>query len=115
MSVSKSAALPRKTFGSSLERKALLFVALSMWAGSSFAAGGGGLSAITGIMENLRSVIYTIVSVLSTIAFIWVCAQGFMGRKSWAEVFELCLWIFGAGGGIALATWIFSQGGSISL
>lgn len=85
-------------------------------AGSPGANGAGGLaSEVTNLMETIRQAIYAVVSVLGTIALLWVTAQGFMGRKTWADVFESALWIFGAGGAVILATWIFSAGGKITL
>lgn len=37
-----------------------------------------------------------------------------MGRKTWGDIFESCLWILGAGAGVALATWIFTRGQSLT-
>lgn len=77
-------------------------------------AAGGLETEVTGMMETIRTSIYAIVGVLATIALLWQCAQGFMGRKTWGDVFEAMLWIFGAGAAIAFATWLFTKGGSIS-
>ncbi|MDO5151605.1 MAG: hypothetical protein Q4D76_19820, partial [Oscillospiraceae bacterium] len=67
-------------------------------------------SNVTDMMVKVRTAIYGIVSILGTIALLWLFALGFMGRKQWSDVFESALWIFGAGGAIVLATWIFTAG-----
>ncbi|MGB4882425.1 MAG: TrbC/VirB2 family protein [Neisseria sp.] len=68
----------------------------------------------TSMMTNIRTGIYAIVGVAATIGLVWQFAQGWMGRKSWGEIFETCGWIVGAGAGIALATWLFTKGGGMS-
>lgn len=66
------------------------------------------------MMESVRDGIYVVVGVVATICLLWQMAQGFMGRKTWGDILESCLWILGEGGAIALATWIFTKGGSLS-
>lgn len=80
------------------------------------AAGGEGgfQQEATSMLESLRGVIVAVVGVVATIALIWQFAQGFMGRKTWADIFEASLWILGAGAAVTLATWIFTKGQSIN-
>lgn len=67
------------------------------------------------MMESVRDGIYVVVGVIATICLLWQFAQGFMGRKTWGDILETCLWIMGAGAAIVLATWIFTKGGNMSL
>ncbi len=66
------------------------------------------------MVTNVRDGIYLVVGSLAAIALLWCLAQGYMGRKTWGDVLEMGLWIFGAGAAITAATWIFTSGGSIS-
>lgn len=68
----------------------------------------------TSMLETIRSAILAVVGIVATIALVWQFAQGFMGRKTWGDILETCLWILGAGAGVALATWIFTKGKDIS-
>ncbi len=68
----------------------------------------------TSMITTIRNVIYAIVGVVATICLLWQMAQGFMGRKTWGDILESCLWIVGAGAAIALATWLFSKGASMT-
>lgn len=96
-----------------IDKKSLAVLGLMFFAQAALAA--GGLEGeVTTMMTTIRTSIYAIVGVLATIALLWQCAQGFMGRKTWGDVFEAMLWIFGAGAAIAFATWLFTKGGSIS-
>lgn len=79
----------------------------------SFAAGGLQNEAKT-MLETVRSAIVIVVGIVATIALLWQFAQGFMGRKTWGDILESCLWILGAGAAVALAGWIFIRGQSIS-
>ncbi len=67
------------------------------------------------MIEMIRDGIYGIVGVVATVCLLWQFAQGFMGRKTWGDILETCLWIVGAGAGIVLATWLFTKGGSMSI
>lgn len=66
------------------------------------------------MIESIRDGIYLVVGLLACIALLWCLFQGFAGRKTWGDVLEMSLWIFGAGAAITAATWIFTSGGSIS-
>ncbi|PZO92992.1 MAG: hypothetical protein DI620_03720 [Haemophilus parainfluenzae] len=75
----------------------------------------GGLEeSTTSLLTTVRTVIIAVVGIVATIALTWQLAQGFMGRKTWGDIFESCLWILGAGAGVALATWIFTRGQSLT-
>lgn len=74
----------------------------------------GGLEAATTQLKSIAETIRIVVGIVATIALLWECAQGFMGRKTWGDVFGTCLWIFGAGAAFFLATWIFEAGKSTS-
>lgn len=82
------------------------------------ARGGGGLGGLeestTSLLTTIRTVIIAVIGIVATIALTWQLAQGFLGRKTWGDIFESCLWILGAGAGVALATWIFTRGQSLS-
>ncbi|WP_028357653.1 TrbC/VirB2 family protein [Brackiella oedipodis] len=80
-----------------------------------FAAGGGGFaSEVKSMMENIKTGLLSIIAVVATIALIWTFVEGFMGRKTWADVFTQCAWIIGAAAAGALATWVFDAGKKIS-
>lgn len=71
----------------------------------------GGFSAgAEGMLKDVRLGIQIIVGVVATIALMWQFAEGYMGRKTWADILTTSAWILGAGAGIALATWIFEAG-----
>ncbi len=75
----------------------------------------GGLEeSTTNLLTTVRTVITAVVGIAATITLTWQLAQGFMGRKTWGDIFESCLWILGAGAGVALATWIFTRGQSLT-
>ena len=79
-----------------------------------FAQAGGFAAQASTMLENVRDGIVIVVGVVATIALLWQLAEGFMGRKTWADVLTNCLWIFGAGAAVAAGTWIFTSGQSIS-
>ncbi|MDK4525801.1 TrbC/VirB2 family protein [Kingella kingae] len=89
-----------------------LMVALGLMTQSAMAAGFANEAKT--MVENIRDGIYIIVGVIATICLLWQFAQGFMGRKTWGDILEACLWIVGAGAAIVLATWLFTKGGSMS-
>lgn len=66
------------------------------------------------MIESIRDGIVIIIGIIATVALVWQLAEGFMGRKTWADIFATCLWIFGAGAAVVAATWIFTSGQSIS-
>lgn len=75
----------------------------------------GGLEeSTTSLLTTVRTVIIAVIGIVATIALTWQLAQGFLGRKTWGDIFESCLWILGAGAGVSLATWIFTRGQSLS-
>ena len=100
----------RKAAIGSAARFLLMFV-LAFGAQAAMAA--GGFSEATGPLEKVRDTIYTIVGIVATIALLWQCALGFMQTNDWPDVLGTCLWIVGAGAGIALATYLFTQGGKM--
>ncbi len=71
-------------------------------------------SEASSMMTTIRTGIYTVVGLAATIGLVWQFAQGWMGRKSWGEIFETCGWIVGAGAAVALGTWLFTSGGNMS-
>ena len=75
----------------------------------------GFVSEGTAMITQVRDGIYAMVGVIATVCLLWQFAQGFMGRKTWGDILEACLWIVGAGGAIVLATWLFTKGGSMSI
>lgn len=77
-----------------------------------YSAGFG--SAVSGKMTELREAILIVVGVVATIALLWQMAEGFMGKKTWPDVFQTCLWILGAGAAVAIANWVFTTGQGIS-
>ncbi|XVN73989.1 hypothetical protein AAEX37_01068 [Oligella sp. MSHR50489EDL] len=79
-----------------------------------FADAGGFASEAKSMMTSIRDGLQIIVGVVATIALLWQFAEGFMGRKTWADVFITCAWIIGAAVAVALATWIFDKGQGIS-
>lgn len=97
-----------------IDKKSLAVLGLMFFAQAALAAGGLE-SEVTSMVTTIRTVIYIIVGGVATIALLWQCAQGFMGRKTWGDVFETMLWIFVSGGSIVLATWAFTTGGRISI
>lgn len=66
------------------------------------------------MIENVRDGIVIIVGVVAMIALVWTLAQGFQGKKTWSDVLEMSLWIFGAGAAVAAATWFFTSGQRIT-
>lgn len=75
---------------------------------------GGFATGAEGMLKDVSLGIQIIVGVVATIALMWQFAEGYMGRKTWADIFTTSAWIIGAGAGIALATWIFTAGKDIS-
>ena len=94
---------------------AALCLAIGMCLFSSVAMASGLQSQAEGLLKDIYAAIYAIVGIVATIALLWQCAQGFMGRKEWSEVFTACLWIFAAGGASVFATWLFESGSQVSL
>lgn len=92
--------------------ESLLMVVLLL--GSQMAMAQGFASEAGTMIESIRDGIYLVVGILACIALLWCLFQGFAGRKTWGDVLEMSLWIFGAGAAITAATWIFTSGGSIS-
>lgn len=82
--------------------------------GSQMAMAQGFANEAGSMIENIRDGIYLVVGLLAGCSLLWCLFQGFAGRKTWGDVLEIGLWIFGAGAGITAATWIFTSGGSIS-
>ena len=68
----------------------------------------------SGMITNIRTAVYSVVGVVAGLCLLWQFAQGWAGRKTWSDILETCLWIVGAGAGIALATWLYTKGGSMS-
>lgn len=78
------------------------------------AGGGGGFAnEAKKMIENVRDGIVIIVGVVAMIALVWTLAQGFQGKKTWSDVLEMSLWIFGAGAAVAAAAWFFTSGQKI--
>lgn len=75
---------------------------------------GGFSSGAEGMLKDVSLGIQIIVGVVATIALMWQFAEGYMGRKTWADIFTTSAWIIGAGAAIALATWIFTAGKDIN-
>ncbi|WP_051940663.1 TrbC/VirB2 family protein [Stenoxybacter acetivorans] len=67
-----------------------------------------------GMLTNISSALKIIIGVVAGISLMWQFAQGFMGRKEWADIFQTCAWIVGAACALALAEWLFKSGGAIS-
>lgn len=78
------------------------------------AAGGGFATEAKSMIDNVQKGIVIVVGAVACIAIVWQLAQGFMGRKTWGDVFETSLWVFGAGAGVAAATWFFTSGQKIT-
>lgn len=91
-----------------------LLIAQLFMAQLAMAQVGGFANQAKTMMENIRDGIVIIVGVVATIALLWQLAEGFMGRKTWGDVLNACLWIFGAGAAVAAATWVFTAGQGIS-
>ncbi|CAM5186789.1 hypothetical protein OURE66S_01256 [Oligella ureolytica] len=89
-------------------------VALTLFLMPDLAVAQGFASEAESMLENIALGIHIIVGVVATIALLWTFAEGFMGRKTWADVFTQAAWIIGAGAAISLATWIFTSGQGIS-
>ncbi|MCV2502468.1 MAG: hypothetical protein N4Q30_00025 [Neisseriaceae bacterium] len=62
------------------------------------------------MVGKIRATVTILVAGISAIALLWQFAQGFMGRKTWGDILESCLWIVGAGAAYALANWLFTKG-----
>lgn len=77
-------------------------------------AGGGFANEAKKMIENVRDGIVIIVGVVAMIALVWTLAQGFQGKKTWSDVLEMSLWIFGAGAAVAAAAWFFTSGQRIT-
>lgn len=76
--------------------------------------GGGFSSQASTVITNVRDAIVIVVGLVATIALTWQFAQGFMGRKTWGDIMETSLWIFGAGAGVAAAVWFFNIGKTVT-
>lgn len=75
----------------------------------------GGFADKTGTMlKDIATGIQIVVGIVATIALMWQFAEGYMGRKTWADIFTTSAWIIGAGAAIVLATWIFDAGKTIT-
>lgn len=90
----------------------LLAIFLSSLCPLTMAAGFEG--EVTSMVTMVRNGIYAVVGTIATICLLWQFAQGFMGRKTWGDILETCLWIVGAGAAIVIATWLFTKGGTMS-
>lgn len=75
---------------------------------------GGFASEAKSMMTSIRDGLQIIIGVVATIALLWQFAEGFMGRKTWGDVFITCAWIIGAAVAVALADWIFLRGQSVT-
>lgn len=99
-------------------KESLPFLLLAIFlfvCGDAMAQSGGGFGTEAETMiKNIRNGIVIIVGVICTIALIWTFLQGVQGKKTWGDVLEISLWIFGAGAAVAAATWIFLSGQKIS-
>lgn len=91
----------------------LLAIFLSFLCPLTMAAGFEG--EVTSMITMVRNGIYAVVGVLATVCLLWQFAQGFMGRKTWGDILESCLWIVGAGAAIVIGTWLFTKGGTMSI
>lgn len=92
----------------------LLLVALFFVCSDAMAQAGGFATEAKSMIDNVQKGIVVVVGAVACIALVWQLAQGFMGRKTWGDVFETSLWIFGAGAAVAAATWFFTSGQTIS-
>jgi|LFRM01.1.fsa_nt_gb hypothetical protein len=92
----------------------LLLVALFFVCSDAMAQVGGFATEAKSMIDNVQKGIVIVVGAVACIALVWQLAQGFMGRKTWGDVFETSLWIFGAGAAVAAATWFFTSGQTIS-
>lgn len=92
--------------------ESLLMVTLLL--GSQMAMAQGFAGEAGTMIQSIADGIYVVVGILATIGLLWCLFQGFAGRKTWGDVLEMSLWIFGAGAAMTAATWIFTSGGSIS-
>lgn len=91
-----------------------LLVALFFVCSDAMAQAGGFATEAKSMIDNVQKGIVIVVGAVACIALVWQLAQGFMGRKTWGDVFETSLWIFGAGAAVAAATWFFTSGQTIS-
>lgn len=92
----------------------LLLVAFFAVSGDAMAQAGGFSTEAKSMIDDIQKGIVIVVGAIACIALVWQLAQGFMGRKTWGDVFETSLWIFGAGAAVAAATWFFTSGQKIS-
>ncbi|WP_300647917.1 TrbC/VirB2 family protein [Paenalcaligenes sp.] len=99
---------------SKLKMAWMVFMGQLFMAQVALAQVGGFANQAKSMMENIRDGIVIIVGVVATIALLWQLAEGFMGRKTWGDVLNAGLWIFGAGAAVAAATWVFTAGQGIS-
>ncbi|MBK1781608.1 hypothetical protein JHL22_10290 [Advenella sp. WQ 585] len=101
-------------------KESLLFLLLAVFlfvcsdAMAQVGGGGGFANEAKRMIENVRDGIVIIVGVVAMIALVWTMAQGFQGKKTWSDVLEMSLWIFGAGAAVLAATWFFTSGQKVT-
>lgn len=91
-----------------------LMFALFLVPEMAFAQDGGFSKTASDMLDDIALGIQVVVGVVATIALMWQFAEGYMGRKTWADIFTTSAWIIGAGAAINLAVWIFTEGTMIS-
>ena len=91
-----------------------LMFALFLMPEMAFAQDGGFAGTASSMLDDIALGIQIVVGVVATIALMCQFAEGYMCRKTWADIFTTSAWIIGAGAAINLAIWIFGAGQKIS-
>lgn len=73
-----------------------------------------GFEEATQMATDIRSNIYAFIGVIAGIALLWCFFMGWSGRKTWADILDIALWIFGAAAAFSLAAFLWAKGGGVS-